>query len=73
MSLDPRSVALQGLGGITLAVALQGFVVATVAPPVEQAPTYYTAGLSAMQRLKRQQVEEDEVILAIIQQFVMEA
>lgn len=70
--VNPLQVALQGVGFSVLSVALQGFVAADqVTPPPQQ--TYYTAGLSAIQALKRQQLEEDDVLLVLLQQFVMEA
>jgi hypothetical protein len=71
MSLNPRAIALQGFGFATLLVAVQGFAPATV-PAVEQ-PRYYSVDAGAAQRAhRRQQLEEDEVILALIQQFVLE-
>jgi len=77
--LSPRAIALQGIGFGALLVAVQGFgsVSSPPAPPPTEittpAPQYYSASLDAMQALRRQQLEEDEVILAIIQQFVLEA
>ena len=77
--MNPLAIALQGIGFGALLVAVQGFgsVSSPPGPPptetATQAPQYYSASLDAMQALRRQQLEEDEVILAIIQQFVMEA
>ena len=71
MSLNARAIALQGLGFATLLVAVQGFAPADV--QAVEAPRYYSTGQTAMQALHRQRLEEDEVILAVIQQFVMEA
>lgn len=71
--MNPLAIALQGIGYGALLVAVQGFApvpqTATAAP---EPPKYYSASLDAMQALRRQQLEEDEVILAIVKQFVME-
>lgn len=70
MSLNPRAIALQGLGFATLLVAVQGLAPATV--PVIEPLRYYSTGVDQTMALRRQQLEEDEVILAVIQQFVLE-
>ncbi|OXE35265.1 MAG: hypothetical protein CGW95_15035 [Phenylobacterium zucineum] len=70
MIFNPRAVALQGIGFATLLVAVQGLAPATVTVP--EPHRYYSMGTDAVQALRRQQLEEDEVILAVIQQFVLE-
>lgn len=67
--MNPLAIALQGIGYGALLVAVQGF--APVNTTVEL-PRYSTS-IDSVQALRRQQLEEDEVILAVIQQFVMEA
>lgn len=68
--MNPLAIALQGIGYGALLVAVQGF--APVDTVVQQ-PTYYAASMDSVQALRRQQLEEDEVILAVIQQFVLES
>lgn len=67
--MNPLAIALQGIGYGALLVAVQGFAPADTQV---EAPRYYSASTDAMQALRRQQLEEDEVILAIVKQFVME-
>lgn len=67
--MNPLAIALQGIGYGALLVAVQGF--APVDTVVQQ-PTYYAASMDSIHALRRQQLEEDEVILAIVKQFVLE-
>lgn len=69
--MNPLGIALQGIGFATLLVAVQGFAPST--QTIAEPPRYYSASLDAIAAQRRQQLEEDEAILAIIQQFVMEA
>jgi hypothetical protein len=59
------------------AFSVAAFAFDSVSPPVTvtpEPPRYYSVDNGAAQRAhRRQQLEEDEVILAIVQQFVMEA
>lgn len=67
--MNPLAVALQGIGFAATLVAMQGFGPADVAV-VE--PAKYYASVDSMQALHRQRLGEDEVILAVIMQFVLE-
>ena len=71
--LNPRAIALQGIGFGALLVAVQGFAPAQQTAVVPEPPKYYAASIDSVQALRRQQLEEDEVILAVIQQFVLES
>ena len=68
---DSGGVLWRGVHGALLwaALALTGTPVDQI--PIEP-PRYYSAALDMVQALRRQQLEEDEVILAVIQQFVLE-
>lgn len=69
MTLDPRRVALQGIGYAALAIAVQGFVAAPTEAPVlgggwapkRHIERPHTADLHA-QRIQRQ----NELVLAVI-------
>jgi hypothetical protein len=67
MTLDARRIALQGIGGAALFVALQGFapVVISVeeAPPVIEVPR---GGGIAWQLSRRKKIEEDEALLIAV-------
>lgn len=68
---------MQGFSASAFAVA--AFSVAAFAldsaptTVIPEPPRYYSASLDAIAAQRRQQLEEDEAILAIIQQFVMGA
>jgi len=66
--MNPIAIALQGIGYGALLVAVQGFL--PPEPVLPWAPNFYGSG--AAQDLRKQQLEEDEIILAVIQQFVLE-
>jgi hypothetical protein len=73
-ALNPLAIAVQGIGFGALLVAAQGFATVDIPSVVIPEPNrYYSVDNGAAQRAhRRQQLEEDEVILAIVQQFVME-
>lgn len=69
--MNPLAIALQGVGFASLLVAVQGFA-PVPSTAVAEAPRYYSTADARAQALRRQQLEEDEVIFALIQQFVLE-
>lgn len=72
MSLNARSIALQGIGFGALAVAMHGVV--DVQPTVQTAPNaYYSTGEIASRAHWQQLHEEDEILMTLLQHFVMEA
>lgn len=70
MSLNPRLVALQGIGYGPQQAAVQGLKLDTT-PALVELPRYYSLGGMTEQR-RRRLIDEDEAILAILQMFVME-
>lgn len=70
MSLNARSIALQGIGFGALAVALHGFV--DVRPVAAPELPRYSQSLAEIAFWK-QIHEEDELLLSVLQHFVMEA
>lgn len=81
MSLDPRKIALSGIGSSVLAIALSGFVVETAPPPPAPAPIVQpseggggkhrhraAAGREQEQEQERQRrlrMDDEAIILAI--------
>lgn len=71
--LSSRLIALQGIGGVALAVALQGFVAVDQVTPVT--PTLMAGGGAHEQELDymlQQQIrEEDEIIIMAVAQLIV--
>ena len=70
-ALQVNSGEMQGAASFSIDATGTATQPTTVLPEL---PRYYSVNTdAAVQAKRRQQLEEDEVILAIIQQFVMEA